>query len=128
MSTKKCFPPSTSIEWLGYQIDTVNMTIAIPPMKMEEIHKECDLWYVGRKVNKTMVQSIVGKFIFIANCVTHARKFVARMLNTLRGMHNKSWVTVNHDFMKDIDWFKSFAALHGKYVCSCSPFLVLTLC
>lgn len=89
------------------------MTLAIPQGKMQEILDECDRWYIHRRVNKTMVQSIVGKFIFVANCVTHARKFVGQILNTLRAMPDGSWVTVNHEFMKDITWFKSFAALHN---------------
>lgn len=94
LSPKKCIAPSTNIEWLGYQINTIDMTIAIPPGKMAEIRKECQQWYLHRKVNKTMVQSTVGKLIFVANCVTHARKFVACRFNTLRGMKDDSWVTV----------------------------------
>lgn len=113
LSKKKCIPPCTEIDWLGYNINTCAMTIAIPTQKLLDINNECTRWYVGRKVNKTMVQSILGKLIFAANCVTHARKFVSRILNTLRGMTDGSWVTVGEQFMKDIQWFQAFAQLHN---------------
>lgn len=60
-----------------------------------------------------MIQSLVGKLIHIATCIKHARKFVARILATLRYMTsvNQEWTTINAEFKADVQWFKNYAAV-----------------
>lgn len=116
LSSKKCVAPQTKIEWLGYIIDTVNLTLAIPHKKMGEVLSECDRWYVKKKASKTMVQSLVGKLLYVATCIKQARKFVSRILNTLRGMQADTWITVSEDFFKDVKWFLLFAERHNGIV------------
>lgn len=116
LSSKKCVAPQTKIEWLGYIVDTVNLTLAIPHKKMGEVLSECDRWYVKKKASKTMVQSLVGKLLYVATCIKQARKFVSRILNTLRNMGADSWITVSDDFLKDVKWFLLFAERHNGVV------------
>lgn len=61
-----------------------------------------------------MIQSLLGKLIYISNCVAPGRKFVGRILNTLRGMGNKQWTTISDDFLKDVKWFIAFAESLNK--------------
>lgn len=92
LSNKKCVPPTTHIEWLGYQVNTVEMTIAIPPQKPEEILQECEVWEERSHVNKLMIQSLLGKLVHLSNCIQHGRKFLSRILGTLRAMENHTCV------------------------------------
>lgn len=109
LSLHKCFQPATQMEWLGYFIDTQTMTVSIPVEKLNEVVQECGTWLHKKRVNKTMVQSLVGKLSHVANCVTPGRKFLARMLGTLRAFEDKRWTTIDEEFVKDVSWFYHYA-------------------
>lgn len=72
LSEKKCFAPATSVEWLGYEIDTQAMTIAIPESKLAEVIQECERWLHRKRVTRSMVQSLAGRLAHVAGCVRHA--------------------------------------------------------
>lgn len=109
LSHQKCTPPSTVVEWLGYKIDTNFMTISIPQQKMNEVIEECSKWLNRRQVKKSMVQSILGKLAHLAGCVQHGRKFLSRIIATLKQFGDNKWITVNDEFIKDIKWFYLYA-------------------
>lgn len=111
LSHQKCVPPVTDIEWLGYRIDTQNMTISIPKAKMDDVVAECSRWLQRRKANKSMVQSILGKLSHIAGCVQHGRKFLSRIIATIKSFGEKKWITVGDEFIKDIRWFYLYAQI-----------------
>lgn len=109
LSIHKCTEPATRVEWLGYYIDTEEMIVSIPPYKLQEVVDECRTWFNKKRVTKTMVQSLVGRLSHIANCVLLGRKFLARMLGTLRAFQDKKWTTIDKDFIKDVRWFYQYA-------------------
>lgn len=109
LSNKKCMPPSTSVEWLGYKIDTLQMTVSIPEAKLTEVLEECQAWFHRKRVTRTMVQSLAGKLSHVAGCVQHGRKFLARILGALRADSNRKWLTIDEDFLKDVRWFYLYA-------------------
>lgn len=41
LSPHKCTLPATAVEWLGYRVDSVAMSIKIPVDKMKEVLNEC---------------------------------------------------------------------------------------
>lgn len=57
-----------------------------------------------------MIQSILGKLVYISACVNQGRKFVSRILQTLRSMGSKNWMWINDEFRRDIEWFQKYAA------------------
>lgn len=109
LSHKKCFSPATCVEWLGYKIDSQAMTIAIPESKLVEVIQECKRWFKRKCVTRAMVQSLAGKLAYMAGCVRHGRKFLARILAHLRADYHNMWLTINQDFLKDVKWFHSYA-------------------
>lgn len=111
LATHKCLPPSQRIEWLGFQIDTVQMTISIPQRKLEEVVNECAKWTFRKRANRSMIQSILGKLIYVSACINQGRKFVARMLDTLRSMGDRNWTSIDREFCKDIEWFQQYGAI-----------------
>lgn len=102
LADEKCVPPTQCIEWLGYKIDSTKMTVAIPPSKLDQVLKECELWLTKKRVRKVMIQSLLGKLIYISNCVAQARKFVARIIATLTDMGHREWTTISEHFLKDV--------------------------
>lgn len=111
LAQDKCAPPSQVIEWLGYQVDVSAMTVTIPSKKLHQVLQECQLWSDKGKANQTMIQSLIGKLLHVANCIRHARKFVTRILSTLRYMvsHKQAWTTITPPFRADISWFLKYA-------------------
>lgn len=111
LATEKCQPPSTQMQWLGYDVNTRNMTIAIPDDRMTQVLGECKNWLDRTRASRSSIQSIVGKLVHLANCVRHARKFTARILATLRNMNElgREWTTLNRDFKADIRWFLAYS-------------------
>lgn len=85
------------------------MSVSIPAQKLEEVLTECELWEERSRVNKVMIQSLIGKLVHLSNCIQHGHKFLARILNTLRAMDNRNWTTIDSDFKKDVRWFKIYA-------------------
>lgn len=107
----KCQPPSTHMQWLGYDVDSQNMSIAIPHDRLKQVLDECKNWTTKTRASRSSIQSLVGKLVHLANCVRHARKFTARILATLRSMNKtkKEWTTLSKDFKDDLRWFMSYS-------------------
>lgn len=111
LASHKCLPPSQEIEWLGFRVNTVQMTISIPDLKLEEVVKECSKWLAKKRANRKMIQSILGKLIYISACVNQGRKFVSRILQTLPAMGSRNWTWIDNEFRRDIEWFQKYAAV-----------------
>lgn len=73
--------------------------------------KECGKWAGRKRANRKMIQSILGKLIYISACVEQGRKFVSRILDTLRAMGDKNWTWISHEFRKDIESFQRYGAV-----------------
>lgn len=117
LAEAKCSPPATQMEWLGYQVDSVKMSIAIPTAKLGQVLLECRAWMKRTKANKRMIQVLVGKLVYVSQCIRSARKFTARILATLRAMKDTDWITIGRPFKSDIRWFLHFAELsNGVYL------------
>lgn len=111
LASHKCLPPTTNIEWLGYSINTNEMSVAVPTSKLLEVVAECHRWEGRKRARKKHIQSLAGRLIYLTNCITPARKFVARILATLRAMGDREWTSLSHDFHLDLLWFIKYAEL-----------------
>ena len=54
LALDKCTPPKQSITWLGFVIDSVNMSVMLPIAQVQEVLDECILW--SQKTNATCKQ------------------------------------------------------------------------
>lgn len=109
LAERKCVSPTTTIDWLGYSINTNDMSVKIPRPKLDEVVKECGAWLVKKKAHKRSLQSLAGRLAFISNCVLPGRKFMARLLATIRHMGDKEWTTISDECHLDIRWFFTYA-------------------
>lgn len=116
LAQHKCVPPTQIITWLGYLIDTTSMTVAVPQTKLDEVLQLCRSWMGKKRANLRMVQSLAGRLLYVANCIIPARRFMARILATLRSLDTKKWVTLTCEFKLDLQWFLSYASLaNGRF-------------
>ena len=111
LAQHKCFPPATAMEWLGFYIDTDLMILSVPDRKLKEVVAECTLWMNKTCATKKQIQSLVGKLVHISKCVLHARRFICRILDTLRLAPESGSVPLSVSFKADVKWFKTYAQL-----------------
>lgn len=111
LAEHKFVAPTKNITWLGYLINTEAMTVSVPPEKMSEILTLCQEWTNRRRANLKMVQSLAGKLLYVANCIIPARRFLTRILATLRALAHTKWITFSKDFRLNLKWFLNFASL-----------------
>lgn len=62
LADHKCLAPSQQIEWLGFKVDTVQMTLSIPQTKLDQVVKECLKWAQRKRANKKMIHQSWGNF------------------------------------------------------------------
>lgn len=72
--------------------------------------EESKAWIAKKRASRNMIQKLIGKLVHISNGVVQGRKFIGRILNTLRSMGDKEWTTLSPPFKKDIQWFLQFAS------------------
>lgn len=85
------------------------MTLSVPANKLAEILKECNTWLQKLKASKKMVQSLVGRLLYITHCIPPARRFLSRILATLAGMEEGQWIALKPSFKLEVLWFGRYA-------------------
>lgn len=52
LAMDKCSPPTKCLQWLGYNVDISEMTVAIPEQKLHQVLQECNQW-LGKKTSES---------------------------------------------------------------------------
>ena len=107
LAKDKTAQPTTHLELLGLDFDTQELTIKIRPARLKDVLDEAGRWSHKTSAQRQEVQSLAGKLNFIATCIRLARKFMGRILATLRAADAAG--TVFEAFKKDLNWFLRFA-------------------
>ena len=103
ISKSKLTAPTTKINCLGIEVDSVKATLSIPSEKLHEILQECIKFKNQKQFSRRQLQSVIGKLMFVHKVVKPARVFVNRLLETLRSMKDKA--SMSTEILKDINWF-----------------------
>lgn len=104
---EKAQSPSRAVEWLGISINSADMSLSIPEQKVKETLAIVSKYSKKQKMSKKELQSVIGRLIHIAKCVSPARLFVSRLLDALREMEG-THVDVSEEMRSDFEWFSEF--------------------
>ena len=106
----KAKPPSTSVRWLGIDIDAAEMSLSIPHDKVQEALYAVRSQVTARSINKKQLQSLIGRLVHVAKCVEPARIFISHLLEALRAFGDRHYIKVTEDMRADADlrWFLEF--------------------
>ena len=77
----KASPLSQVMVWLGFQFDTLSMTVTLPLKKLMDL---VGTWLHKTTANIHDLRALLGKLLFVAQCCPPAHLFTNRMLETLR--------------------------------------------
>ena len=108
-SFEKSCPPSTCLEYLGVEFDSIAMEKRVTKSRIRELDHALDEWLVKERATKRELQSILHKLLWIVNCVKNSRIFVSRIIGELRRLnknHHKTKLSL--EIKKDFIWFKLF--------------------
>ena len=112
-SLSKAVAPSPVIEFLGVGFDAVAGTMFVTEGCQQELLQELDTWRGKSVFSRKELESLIGKLQFITSCVRPGRVFMARLLNTLRGMPREDVSNVDEQLLKDIEWWRVYLPLYN---------------
>ena len=98
--------PTTTMEYLGIEIDTVQMQLRISDERLNDIMNELYAWKHRKVCTKRDLLSIIGKLTFVSRVVRAGRTFVRRMIDEskkFKHLHYK--ITLNSCIQNDIAWW-----------------------
>lgn len=109
LSSPKLERPTTCLDFLGYELDTVAMEIRLPKDKLERYAKELESWKGKCSATRHELQSIVGILVHASRVIPHSRSFYQRLLSTLRkNKQNKGPIKITSSARADIQWWSRF--------------------
>ena len=113
----KATSPTQRITWLGLEFDSRNMTLSIPPAKLQDILTLVQQWQHKSTASITDLRSLLGKLLHVAQCSSPARLFLNRMLATLRSCPPRGSTRLSTEFKKDLAWFAQYLpTTNGVYI------------
>ena len=117
LAPEKSVAPATQMEWLGFRIDTNKMVVTVPRVKLSEVLEEAGRWMKKSRATRRELQSLAGKLSHISHCIVHSRKFMSRILATLRRAPKYGTTYIDEQLRKDIIWFLEFGrSFNGRYL------------
>ncbi|XP_061170276.1 uncharacterized protein LOC133179566 [Saccostrea echinata] len=96
MKQDKTVFPTTTITFLGLELDTDNMIIRLPEEKLSKIRKEIFNAKCRKKMTLQEIQSLIGLLNFACAVVTPGRTFLRRLIDLTKGFkkpHHKRRIT-----------------------------------
>ena len=108
LNHRKVFPPCMKLDIMGICVDVKSRTFSIAPEKMGKIVRECISMFLRDTFTKRELQSLLGKLLYVSCCVSQSRRFLNRMLATLRDNHASRIIFPDENFQRDLLWFIQF--------------------
>ena len=108
LNHKKVFSICKILNIMGIVVNIEAHTFSITDEKMNEISQSCIELFLRDRFTKRELQSLLGKLLYVSSCVTGVRRFLNRMLHTLRLNHTSKEICPDTDFCLDLLWFIRF--------------------
>ena len=110
IATEKLEGPSTTITFLGIELDTESMQIRLPQEKLERLMATINHWLGWKACKKRELQSVAGLLQHASTVIRPGRCFVHRVYKAIAlAADPEHWIHLNVDFRSDIMWWHVFA-------------------
>ena len=112
ISYNKVVCPTTCLVYLGIQIDTELMTIALPADKLSQLQDTMQQFSKRKRASRKQLQSLAGKLSWACQAIKGGRSFLRRILDMLAQLkHATHKVLLSKDFRLDLQWWQDFLAI-----------------
>ena len=109
LALEKVEGPATSLTFLGITLDSHNMEIRLPDVKLERIRNEISAWLTKKSATKRQILSLVGLLQHATKVVRCGRSFVARMYSLAAKLRELTFFTrLTKEFRSDLYWWHLF--------------------
>lgn len=116
IAEEKTMGPSTCIQFLGLELDTVAMLVRIPESKVSEICEKIVLLLSMKKAQLHQIQSLIGSLNFACRAIIPGRAFSRRLTDLTIGLTRPNhFVRINTGVKDDLRmWLQFFKNFNGK--------------
>ena len=106
----KCSSPSQRTRYLGIVFDSVQMTLSLPPDKVEKLHAELNFFVNRLRASKRQLQRLCGVLAHCAKVVRGGRIFSRRIIDMLKSLpEGNPRIRLTDEFRADLAWWADFA-------------------
>lgn len=109
IAVEKSVNPTTTMVFLGLEIDTTEMSIRIPSHRVDELTSLLINLMLKSKINLRELQRLIGKLCFFSKAIRSSRAFLRRFYDVSSGLkkpHHK--IRVTRDLKSDASVWLSF--------------------
>lgn len=109
------------MDWLGIRFDTVEWTMALKPNKLQELLTSLPKLLKSKRVNKVLLQKVLGSLVWASAVVRAGVIFFNRLLILLRKLKRPNHsIYFSAEAKKDVAWWlQTLKDFKGK--CSIPP-------
>jgi hypothetical protein len=102
----KTVHPTTRLTFLGFVLDSIDLTISLPEEKkadyLEEINKVAKL----HAIKKKRLESLIGKLMHAATVIPIGRAFFRSLIaKSSAAPHSSSWISLARDDRLNLSWW-----------------------
>lgn len=101
--------PKQCIVFLGFELNTTEMTIAVPTHKVQEILDKLLETTTKEKITKRALQSLIGRLSWATQVIYGGRFHLRRLLDRVKGLTLPTHRTrITTEMRKDMAWWINF--------------------
>jgi len=109
VAVHKCQGPTTCLEFLGIEIDTIAMELRLPQDKLTRLRTLIGEWRLRKACQKKDLQRLVGHLCHACKVVRPGRRFLRGMFSLLSGSRRSHhYIRLNRQFRADLEWWNVF--------------------
>ena len=129
---KSVFTPSQVIQFLGYQLDSTNMSILVPKEKLKNLKKEASHLINHPRMTIRKLASFLGKLNALSQAMPHQSLMTRQLLrikNQALSSNGKNWeamVDISPAKQELIWWIQQAKFWNGKPIHLQKPQMILT--
>jgi len=113
ISYPKVEGPVQQLIFLGFLLDTLEMTVALTRCRVEDLNTLLKDILCRAKISKRALQSVIGKLNYCTQVVYGGRFFLRRLINIMTTL-SQPWhrCRVNKEMRADIQWWLSIGLVY----------------
>ena len=105
----KCEGPSSTLVFLGIELDSVAQVARLPPHKFAATIDLLQAWSTKRWCTRKELESLIGSLQHVCKIIPPGRSFLRRMINLLSTFRSPAHpIRLNLEFRCDLAWWREF--------------------
>ena len=118
IKSEKTEGPSTTMVFLGIELDTIKMEARLPQEKIQKIKLALDSAKKCKKITLRKLQSLIGLLNFACCVVVPGRAFLRRLINLTKGVSKPHFrIRLNKQSRLDLEaWSEFINNFNGKSI------------